>query len=104
MTGGKMTLSCTNDMELQTMKGKYAGLITDVYTSFGFPRPVVDFKLTEEDSGAEAAREAFMAQRLAEEEAYGKKALDDLKLRETSQKESGTVSGPFRLGTPIKPG
>ena len=54
MTGGKMMLLCTNDMELQTLKGKYADLIADVYRSFGFTRPFVDFKLTEEDSGAEA--------------------------------------------------
>ena len=103
MTGGKMTLYCTNDMELQTMKSKYVNLISDVYTSFGFSRPVVDFKLTEEDNGEEIARAAFFAQREAEEEALGQKALADMKQRETSKKENGgTVSGPFRLGTPIK--
>ena len=103
MTGGKMTLYCTNDMELQTMKSKYVNLISDAYTSFGFSRPVVDFKLTEEDNGEEIARAAFFAQREAEEEALGQKALADMKQRETSKKESGgTVSGPFRLGTQIK--
>ncbi len=102
LTGGKMTLLCTNDMELQTMKSKYAELISSVYTSFGFPRPAVDFQLTEEDSGAEAARAAFVEQRDAEEEALGQKALADLKQRESSKKENGTISGPFRLGTPIK--
>ena len=63
MTGGKMTLICTNDMELQTMKGKYA-------TSFRMSIHHSDFRdlssisqLTEEDNGAEEARMAFLAQR-----------------------------------------
>ena len=55
------------------------------------------------DNGEEIARAAFFAQREAEEEALGQKALADMKQRETSKKESGgTVSGPFRLGTQIK--
>ena len=60
MTGGKMVLLCTNDMELQTMKGKYADLISDMYTSFGFSKPFVDFTLTEEDNGEEEARWHFL--------------------------------------------
>ncbi|MCZ2258787.1 PolC-type DNA polymerase III [Sporosarcina sp. G11-34] len=102
MTGGKMVLLCTNDIELQTMKGKYGNLISDVYTSFGFSKPFVEFTLTEENSGAEEARMAFLAQRLVEEEEYAKKALADMKKRETDRKESNIPSGPFQLGTPIK--
>ena len=38
------------------MKNKYGELISNVYSSFGFVRPIVDFKLTEADNGEEAAR------------------------------------------------
>ena len=62
MTGGKMTLICMNDMELQTMKGKYAALISDVYTSFGFSLPVIDFQLTLDNNGAEEAHQAFIVE------------------------------------------
>lgn len=104
VSGGKLTLSCMNAMELQMMKNKYSELISDAYTSFGFTRPVVDFRIQEGDnSEEEAARMAFFAQREAEEEALGQKALADMKQRETTKKENGdAVSGPFRLGTPIK--
>ncbi|CAM3075018.1 PolC-type DNA polymerase III [Filibacter tadaridae] len=102
MTGGRMTLLCTNDIELQTMKAKYGELIADVYTTFGFARPSVEFKKTEEDNSAEEDRVAFLTQRKAEEDQLGKKALEDMKQRETNKKENGNISGPFRLGTPIK--
>ena len=60
MTGGKMTLICINDMELQTMKGKYAALISDVYTSFGFPNQLLIFNLTENTNGAEERNMHFL--------------------------------------------
>jgi len=102
-TGEKMTLICMNDMELQTMKGKYASLISEVFISFGFSRPIIDFKLTEEDNGAEEAQKAFLLQRQAEEQGMAKKALVDMQNREKSRKDSGDMpSGPFQLGTPIK--
>ncbi|WP_438317701.1 PolC-type DNA polymerase III [Sporosarcina sp. FA9] len=102
MTGGKMVLFCTNDMELQTLKSKYGILLADAYTSFGFSKPYVDFTISEDDNGAEEARLAFIVERQAEEEEYGRKALEDMKKRETNRKENGVPQGPFRLGTPIK--
>ena len=103
VTGGKMTLVCINDMELQTMKTKYAPLIADVYESFGFIRPAIDFQLTEDSNGAEEAQRAFIMERQAEEEEMGRKALADLQKREQNRKENDDVpSGPFQLGPPIK--
>ena len=68
-----------------------------------FPRPVVDFKLTEEDNGEEAHVWHFLRNGKRKKKRYGQKALADMKKRKRSKKENGgTVSGPFRLGTPIK--
>ncbi|MHA6258745.1 PolC-type DNA polymerase III [Sporosarcina sp. CAU 1771] len=102
ITGGKMVLQCTNDRELQTMKGKYANLLSEMYTSFGFAKPFVDFTLSEDDKGEQEARQTFLAQRLVEEEEYARKALEDMKKRETNRKENGAPTGPFQLGTLIK--
>lgn len=103
LTGGKVTLVCMNEMEFQTLRGKYAPLIADVFTMFGFARPVIDFALTENVDDAEEAHQAFLRQRQAEEEELARKALEDLQKREQNRKETDTLpSGPFQLGTPIK--
>lgn len=103
MIGEKMTLMCTNELELQTLKGKYAALISEVYTSFGFARTVIDFQLTEDVNGAEEAQQAFYEQRHAEEVEMANRALADLQHKEKSRKETGDMpTGPFQLGTPIK--
>ncbi len=103
LTGGKMTLVCMNEMEFQTLRGKYAPLLSDVYTMFGFARPIIDFTLTENLDHAEEAHQAFLKQRQAEEEELARKALEDLQKREQNRKETDNLpSGPFQLGTPIK--
>lgn len=102
LAGSKMILQCTNDLEFRTLKSKYAERISDVYSSLGFIKPVIDFKLIEETEDAEAARLAFFKEREAEEVALAQKALSDMKQRETSKSENGPVSGPFQIGTPIK--
>ncbi|MBO1910487.1 PHP domain-containing protein, partial [Microvirga sp. 3-52] len=88
---------------LQTMKGKYAPLISDAYTKFGFSQPIIDFQLTENTNEAEEAHQAFLKQRQLEEEEMGRQALADMQKREQNRKENGDApSGPFQLGTPIK--
>lgn len=102
-TGSKLTLICLNDMELQTMKGKYAPLIATVYEAFGFSRPAVEFELTEDRNGMEEAQKAFILARQAEEEEMGRKALEDLQKREKNRKDNDDIpSGPFQLGPQIK--
>ena len=103
MVGEKMMLICMNDMELQTMKSKYAALISDVYTSFGFSIPLIDFELTEDNNAAEEAQQAFLAERNAEEMEMARKALADLAEREQNRTEDIEIpTGPFLLGKPIK--
>src|SRR5690606_30793652 len=80
---------------------KYSDKLAGVYRQFGFPHVSIDFQLSNEDQ--EAAHAAFMAERLREEEEMANKALSDMKKRETNRKENGTPSGPFQMGTAIKP-
>ncbi|SIT67298.1 PolC-type DNA polymerase III [Edaphobacillus lindanitolerans] len=101
--GQSLQLTCGSELELQTMKGKYAGLLSGGYAGFGFPAISVDFVLGEEDEGAEEERRKFMEQRRAEEEALASRALADLQKREKEKKESGKPEGPFSIGLPIKP-
>lgn len=100
--GQSLQLACSSDLELQTMKGKYAGLVSEGYAGFGFPSLPVEFILGEEDDQAEEERKKFMEQRRAEEEALASRALADMQKREKEKKESGRPEGPFSIGLPIK--
>ncbi|WP_040228136.1 PolC-type DNA polymerase III [Bhargavaea cecembensis] len=100
--GQSLQLTCSSDLELQTMKGKYAGLVSEGYAGFGFPSLPVEFILGEEDDQAEEERKKFMEQRRAEEEALASRALADMQKREKEKKESGRPEGPFSIGLPIK--
>ncbi|MFC0229900.1 PolC-type DNA polymerase III [Bhargavaea ullalensis] len=101
--GQSLQLTCGSELELQTMKGKYARILAEVYAGFGFAPVPVEFVLGEEDEGAEEERKKFLEQRRAEEEALASRALADLQKREKEKKESGKPSGPFSIGLPIKP-
>ncbi|WP_262172951.1 PolC-type DNA polymerase III [Saccharococcus sp. Marseille-Q5394] len=104
LVGEKMTLTCVNDFEQQTMKNKYGRIIAEVYESFGFPSMAIEFTISEEAENNEAEILAFMAQKQAEEEAYAKNALANLQKMEAMKKENGDFGNrPFVLGVPIKP-
>lgn len=103
ITGEKMTLVCMNDMEMQTLKGKYSSLISNMYTSFGFSQPIIDFQLSKNTNEADQAQQAFLVERKIEEDEMGRKALVGLQKLEKSKKDNGDMpSGPFQLGAPIK--
>ena len=103
ITGEKMTLICMNDMEMQTLKGKYSSLISNMYTSFGFSKPIIDFQLSKNTNEADQAQQAFLVERKIEEDEMGRKALVGLQKLEKSKKDNGDMpSGPFQLGAPIK--
>ncbi|MDQ0427769.1 DNA polymerase-3 subunit alpha (Gram-positive type) [Planomicrobium stackebrandtii] len=99
--GNKLMLQCNHQHEMMALKSKYSDKLAGVYQQFGFPHVAIDFQLSDENQ--EAAHEAFMAERLREEEEMAKKALSDMKKRETDRKENGAPAGPFQMGTAIKP-
>ncbi|MBT2581942.1 PolC-type DNA polymerase III [Planococcus sp. ISL-109] len=99
--GSKLIVDCCHEHEMMALKSKYTEKLSAVYQQFGFPPFAIDFRLSAEDQ--QAAHEAFMVERKVEEEAMAKKAVADMKKRETDRKENGAPSGPFQMGTGIKP-
>lgn len=99
--GNKLILQCGHQHEMMALKSKYSDRIADVYEQLGFPRLAVDFQFTE--GSQQAAHEAFLEERKAEEEALAQRALSDMKKRETERKDQGVPSGPFQMGIAIKP-
>ncbi|WP_251474348.1 PolC-type DNA polymerase III [Planococcus sp. NCCP-2050] len=100
-SGSKLMLCCSHEHEMMALKSKYTEKLVSVYQQFGFPRIGIDFQLAEGDQ--EAAHLAFMEQRKIEEEEMAKKALADMKKRETDRVDNGVPTGPFQMGTAIKP-
>lgn len=102
LLGERIFLKCSTDLELQTIKNKYAPLINDCYLSFGIGPFVVDLEI-HENGEAEKEREAFLLARAAEEEEMAKQALEQMQQRDMMKKEQGDTSNkPFVIGNLIK--
>lgn len=99
--GNKLIVDCCHEHEMMALKSKYTEKLSQVFQQFGFPAFSIDFQLSAEDQ--QEARAAFMEQRKVEEEAMAKRAVADMKKRETERKENGAPSGPFQMGAAIKP-
>ncbi|TWT04568.1 PolC-type DNA polymerase III [Planomicrobium sp. CPCC 101079] len=100
-SGSKLMLKCGHEHEMMALKSKYSEKLAAVYQQFGFPPIAVDFQLSAESQ--EEAHNAFMEERRLQEEEMAKKALADMKKRETDRKENGAPVGPFQMGVAIKP-
>lgn len=99
--GNKLIVDCCHEHEMMALKSKYTEKLSQVFQQFGFPAFSIDFQLSAEDQ--QEARAAFIEERKAEEEAMAKRAVADMKKRETERKENGAPSGPFQMGSAIKP-
>ncbi|PSL42097.1 DNA polymerase-3 subunit alpha (Gram-positive type) [Planomicrobium soli] len=100
-SGSKLLLKCGHEHEMMALKAKYSEKLASAYQQFGFPPLAIDFQLSAESQ--EEAHTAFMEERRLQEEEMAKKALADMKKRETDRKENGAPVGPFQMGIAIKP-
>lgn len=105
--GQKMMITCQQELEMMTLKKKYTDIIANAYETYGFPHMAIDFQLNESTEALAEAQIAFLEQRRLEEEAFAKKAVEDMQKREKERKDNPSgvdVSDrPFQLGIPIKP-
>ncbi|MGF9975990.1 PolC-type DNA polymerase III [Viridibacillus arvi] len=105
--GQKMMINCQQELEMMTLKKKYTEIIADAYETYGFPHMPIDFQLNESTEALAEAQLAFLEQRRLEEEAFAKKAVEDMQKREKERNDNPSgvdVSDrPFQLGVPIKP-
>ncbi|AQQ53722.1 PolC-type DNA polymerase III [Planococcus lenghuensis] len=103
-SGRKMLLTCRHEHEMMALRSKYGEKLAMVYQQLGLPMIQIEFQIEEEtDGAAQAAHEAFLAERQAEEAEMARKALADIQKREKERKNDDGPAGPFQLGIPIKP-
>lgn len=104
-TGSKLMVSCVEELELLTMKAKYAEKIAESYRHFGFPHIAVDFHLVEASEEEKEAKERMLEQRRMEEAELSRQAIEDFQKREKEKKESPQEvleTGPVQLGSFIR--
>ncbi|WP_153731314.1 PolC-type DNA polymerase III [Sporosarcina obsidiansis] len=101
--GEKLLISCSSDLECQTLKNKYVEPLANLYRQFGFPQLTVDVSI-EENENAEEERQHFLSQKKQEEEVLSMKAFEQLQQRETMKSEQGDSEKALILGVPIKAG
>src|SRR5690606_37524404 len=75
-TGSKLMVGCIEELELLTMKAKYAERISDTYRNFGFPHLAVDFHLVEASEEEKEKREKMLEQRRLEEAELSRQAIE----------------------------
>jgi DNA polymerase III subunit alpha, Gram-positive type len=100
--GNKLVLSVRNDMEGLAIKRKYAGLIADIFQSFGFPALAIDTEKTEETSSTEF--EEFQKAKAKEDQERALMAMVEMQKKE-AEKDQGDGSipdGPITIGLTIK--
>ncbi|ARD49330.1 PolC-type DNA polymerase III [Sporosarcina sp. P33] len=101
--GEKLMITCSSDLECQTLKNKYIETLSSLYQQFGFPKFMFDVSIVESDK-AEEEREQFLKQKKQEEDVLSKQAYHQLQQRETMKSEQGESDKALILGTPIKAG
>ncbi|MBP2240165.1 DNA polymerase-3 subunit alpha (Gram-positive type) [Cytobacillus eiseniae] len=102
VNGNKVIILVRNDMEGLSIKRKYAGTISQVFESFGFPTLVIDTEISAEETNEEY--EKFIAAKEKEDQERGLQALIDMEKKEAEAAEgdSSVLQGPLMVGLTIK--
>lgn len=100
--GNKIVLNVRNEMEGLAFKNKYAGMLSNVYQTFGFPQLTFDTQIAENTSNEEY--EKFLEAKRKEDQERGLQAAIEMQKKE-AEAESGQgdiPSGPLSIGLTIK--
>ncbi|WP_110929448.1 PolC-type DNA polymerase III [Bacillus massiliglaciei] len=98
--GQRIIVRARNDAEAGQLKRKYAGLISNVYQSFGFPPLSLEAEVKTETDGGEDYRK-FLAEKQQEDAAKALAALTEMQKKESESGEE-EFNGPVKIGYTIK--
>ncbi|EIJ81464.1 DNA polymerase III PolC [Bacillus methanolicus PB1] len=98
--GNKLIIQARNEAEGLALKKKYAGMITNIYQTFGFPLLTIDIEISNESN--EEYHEFLLAKEKEDQE-RGLQALAEMQKKE-AETEQGIESenGPLMIGLTIK--
>ncbi|PLR84248.1 PolC-type DNA polymerase III [Bacillus canaveralius] len=99
--GSKFVLAVRNETEGLAIKRKYAGLISNIYQTFGFPAITIEPEITSEPENKEY--EQFLAAKQKEDQERGLQAMIEMQRKEAEKEaDGGAPSGPLTIGLTIK--
>lgn len=100
--GNKIIVKVRNETEGLSIKRKYAGLLSQVFETFGFPPLVIDTEISDENANEEYQK--FIAAKEKEDQERGLQALIDMQKKEAEadSQESAVLQGPLMIGLTIK--
>ncbi|MGD6899895.1 PolC-type DNA polymerase III [Bacillus infantis] len=100
--GTKVILNVRNEMEGLAIKRKYAGMIANVFQTFGFPMLTIDTEINA-DSSSNAEYEQFLKAKQQEDQERGRQAMIEMQKKEAEgDSGSGELQGPLSIGLTIK--
>ncbi|PLR87433.1 PolC-type DNA polymerase III [Bacillus sp. V33-4] len=99
--GSKFVLAVRNETEGLAIKRKYAGLISNIYQTFGFPAITIEAEITSKPENKEY--EQFLAAKQKEDQERGLQAMVEMQRKEAEKEaDGGAPSGPLTIGLTIK--
>ncbi|MBS4189268.1 PolC-type DNA polymerase III [Bacillus sp. FJAT-49705] len=100
--GNKLIINVRNDTEGLSIKRKYAGIISSIFETFGFPALVIDTEISTEASSEEYQR--FLEAKQREDQERGLQALIDMQKKEaeSASGDAAPAHGPLLIGLTIK--
>ncbi|MFC0418847.1 PolC-type DNA polymerase III [Cytobacillus solani] len=100
--GNKIIISVRNEMEGLSIKRKYAGQISHVFETFGFPSLVIDTEISNEAANEEYQK--FIEAKEKEDQERGLQALIDMQKKEAEadSQDAAVLQGPLMIGLTIK--
>ena len=103
--GAQIVRTVESDFHANVLKTNYVQLLEREIVECGLPPKQIVVEVAAQDERVEAeqleAIAAFEAQKLAEEQQFAQRALQQ-KAKADEKRELGTPTGPFQLGYPIK--
>lgn len=101
VTGNKITLSVHNETEGLTLKRKYAGILVDIYQSYGFPPLVFDTEISGDEKNEEYQQ--FLMAKQKEDQERAMQAMVEIQKKEAQKDQTESeIEGPLTIGLTIR--
>ncbi|TCJ05951.1 PolC-type DNA polymerase III [Cytobacillus praedii] len=100
--GNKIIINVRNETEGLSIKRKYAGQISHVFETFGFPPLVIETEISTEAANEEYQK--FIKAKEKEDQERGLQALIDMQKKEAEadSQDAAVLQGPLMIGLTIK--
>lgn len=99
--GNKVTISVRNETEGLAIKRKYAGMVADIYQTFGFPLISFETEVNVEENNDELNQ--FLIAKEKEDQERAMAAMVEMQKKETEKEQASAESeGPLTIGLTIK--